>query len=602
MKNLRLKWKLIVCFGSIFLLMLLVGLAAISSLNRMTKIGEQYAEDIVPAVEQIGLARRNMISVRRYLLNAIITENEEDYQRVADAMETDREALYNSLDLIKESNPEYKEEIGSIRDKLNGVASVNTLIMQEARQFGNERAYALAYDIYLNQYAPVFDEAADMIVALNDEINQSADAQEASMLTTRTVAYAIIIAILIVSMISVIIFITLMMRYILVPMNRLVVGMEALKVGDFEHAAVQYDCKDEFGQLSKAVNSTIERVVFISQDLQYGLNAVAEGRFDAKSQNDAAYTGEFHLLRDAVYHLIKILNDVMYQIGVSSSQVESGAQQVANGAQALSQGATEQASSVQELAATLMSVAQQVDENTQAMTEVECSVDETVTEVGQSTEKMQEMLRAMDEISESAAQIEKIIKNIEDIAFQTNILSLNAAVEAARAGAAGKGFAVVADEVRRLASNTAEASQNTAQLISQSLRAVENGRVVAQETAGSLGRVTDIIERLSDQAKRVAANSKQQDETIKQTSIGVDQISAVVQNNSATAEQSAAASEELSSQASVMRQLLSHFKIQSFMNDGPETASGQVVQEEEPTPSDEPAPSIELDETYSEKY
>ena len=307
MKNLKLKWKLIICFSSIFLLMLIVGLASVSSLNRMAKIGEQYADDIVPTMEEIGLVRRNMISVQRYLLNAIITDNAEDYQRVADAMETDREALYNSLDAIEQTNADYEAEITSIRDKLSSVSSINSLIMQQAKQFDNEQASALAYDIYLEQYAPAFDEAADMILQLNDEINQNADAQGQSLRVTRMTAFLIILAILVVCVIFIVIFITLMMRYILVPVHRLLAGMEALKVGDFEHAAVQYDCRDEFGQLSEAVNSTIERVVFISQDLQYGLKAVAEGRFDAKSQNDAAYTGEYGLLRDAVYELISIL-------------------------------------------------------------------------------------------------------------------------------------------------------------------------------------------------------------------------------------------------------------------------------------------------------
>ena len=596
MKNLKLKWKLIISFGSIFLLMLIVGLASVSSLNRMAKIGDQYAEDIVPTVEEIGLVRRNMISVRRYLLNAIIADNEEDYQRVADALETDREALYNSLDAIEETNADYKTDVAAIRDKLSSVSSINTLIMQQAKQFDNEQAYSLAYDIYLEQYAPAFDEAADMILELNDKINQSADAQKQSLRVTRTTAFVIILALLVVSVIFIAVFIARMMGYILVPVHRLLVGMEALKVGDFEHAAVRYNCKDEFGQLSEAVNSTIERVVFISQDLQYGLKAVAEGNFDAKSQNDAAYTGEFGLLRDAVYQLIAILNDVMCQISTSSSQVASGAEQVANGAQALSQGATEQASSIEELAATLLSVSQQVDENAQAMTKVECSVDETVAEVGMSTEKMREMLHAMDEISDSSSRIEKIIKNIEDIAFQTNILALNAAVEAARAGMAGKGFAVVADEVRRLAANTAEASRNTAELISQSLRAVENGKTVAQDTADSLERVNGIISKLTDQAKRVVVNSKQQDETIKQTSIGVDQISAVVQNNSATAEESAAASEELSSQAAMMRQLVSRFKIQC----NPE--QGQALMNEPAVRAEEPMRPCGCRETYEDKY
>lgn len=136
------------------------------------------------------------------------------------------------------------------------------------------------------------------------------------------------------------------------------------------------------------------------------------------------------------------------------------------------------------------------------------------------------------------------------------------AVEAARAGNTGKGFAVVADEVRRLAAGTAEASQNTATLISESLRSVQNGKQIADDTAASLERVNAIIQTLSQQARKVSQTSIAQDAAIQQTTLGVDQISAVVQNNSATAEESAAASQELSSQAHVLQDLTNRFAIE----------------------------------------
>lgn len=218
---------------------------------------------------------------------------------------------------------------------------------------------------------------------------------------------------------------------------------------------------------------------------------------------------------------------------------------------------------MQELAATLADISQQVDENTRLIGETEHSVRESVSEVSLGTGRMQEMLVAMQNISATSSEIGKIIKSIEDIAFQTNILALNAAVEAARAGNAGKGFAVVADEVRRLAANTAEASQNTGELISKALQAVENGKSIADETAASLERINTIIGQLAEQAEKVSVNSQAQDSAIKQISIGVDQISAVVQNNSATAQQSAAASEELSAQANILKDLVARFTVQN---------------------------------------
>ena len=559
MKNRPVKWKLFISYGIIFCFVLILGLSSISVVNMMTKRGIQYAEEIVPAVEEIGLARRNMISVRRYLLNAIIAQTPEDYQRISESMNTDRQALYTSLDAIAQAMPQYAGEIDAIREKIQGVAAYNQQIMDLARQFGNDEAAQEAYELYLNQYAVAFDEAADMVVELNEQIDQVAMEQEQLVKTARVISMAIVITIVVAAFAAVIFFTILMLRYILVPIEKLISGADALERGDFSHAVVHYDSRDEFGQLSKKITGTMERIVFITTDLQAGLQAVSAGHFDVKSQNDEQYQGEYCLLRDSVYHLIRVLSDIIYQIRIAADQVASGADQVANGAQALSQGFTEQAASVQELASTLAEISRQVMENTRSIAEVESSVNETVTEVAHSTEKMRDMLSAMDNIQKSASEIKQIINSIEDIAFQTNILALNAAVEAARAGSAGKGFAVVADEVRRLAANTAQASQNTASLIFQSLENVQNGKTIADETAASLERVSGIIEKLSGQAAKVSQTSSSQDAAIQQTTVGVDQIASVVQTNSATAEESAAASQQLSGQAAMLKELTGKF-------------------------------------------
>ena len=178
-----------------------------------------------------------------------------------------------------------------------------------------------------------------------------------------------------------------------------------------------------------------------------------------------------------------------------------------------------------------------------------------------SVEYVKQLNIAMDNISSSSQEIGKIIATIENIAFQTNILALNAAVEAARAGSAGKGFAVVADEVRNLATKSDEAAKATKDLIDGSINAVHEGTEAVGKVTDSLQRTNELTSGVTAMMETVVKAVENQTTAIVQVTEGIDQISAVVQTNSATSEESAAASEELSSQASLMKELLSRFKL-----------------------------------------
>ena len=213
------------------------------------------------------------------------------------------------------------------------------------------------------------------------------------------------------------------------------------------------------------------------------------------------------------------------------------------------------------LATTIAEISSQVQKNTEHVQTANSNAEAVTKEIESCNEYMQNMVQAMSQISESSNQIGIIIQTIDGLAFQTNILALNAAVEAAHAGEAGKGFAVVADEVRNLASKSAAASKDTAQLIQTSIDQVNNGTKIADRTAKSLLRVVESAKAVFNSMGHISEATQAQARSISQVNIGMEQISSVVQTNSATAEESAAASEELSGQAQTLSCLVKEFKL-----------------------------------------
>lgn len=247
---------------------------------------------------------------------------------------------------------------------------------------------------------------------------------------------------------------------------------------------------------------------------------------------------------------------LLYKVNQASQEIFQSSEGVSGSARALSESSSTQAASVSVLMEQINDVAGQVDKTAQGAQQACSQVEQTERNVLECNTRMEDMEKAMELITEKSGQIGKIIKTIEDIAFQTNILALNAAVEAARAGSAGKGFAVVADEVRNLATKSAEASKNSATLISDSIRAVEHGIAVVQETKGALLKVAESQKQVTATVDEISASARLQTQSLSEITVSVDQISQVVQHNNAFAEESSAASDALFQQSEILRGLV----------------------------------------------
>ncbi len=300
--------------------------------------------------------------------------------------------------------------------------------------------------------------------------------------------------------------------------------------------------------ISKPVNQLVEAA-----------NKIADGNLSVDVQ--VSTTDEIGMLAAAFRRMANNMNDVLLNISSAADQVASGAKQVSDSSMSLSQGATEQASSIEELTASIEEISSQTKQNAASANQANELAAAAKTIAVQGNSEMQEMLKAMAEINDSSGNISKIIKVIDEIAFQTNILALNAAVEAARAGQHGKGFAVVAEEVRNLAARSANAAKETTTMIEGSIKKVEHGTRIANETAQALSRIVEGVTEMANLVDNIAVASNEQAAGIAQINQGVIQISQVVQSNSATSEETAAASEELSSQAQLLKNMINKFQL-----------------------------------------
>ena len=263
----------------------------------------------------------------------------------------------------------------------------------------------------------------------------------------------------------------------------------------------------------------------------------------------------------ALKELVENNNNVLTGIKESSFQLSAGAEQVAGASQALAQGSTQQASAIEQITASMNDIAKETNENATQATTGNKLIHEVGEEAKNGNEQMHNMIEAMNDINTSSHNISKVIKVIDDIAFQTNILALNATVEAARAGAHGKGFAVVAEEVKNLAEKSAAAANETAEMIQSSIDKVEEGVKIADETAASLTKIVESLENVVEIISSIATTSNEQATAVAQINQAIMQVSQVIQTNSATSEQCASASEELANQSQALRDTISRYKL-----------------------------------------
>ena len=560
MKNLKISRKILCAFGSVIVLFIIAVGSCVLALRSANQRIEEFYTKPHQAISLGGELTTNLETSAKEMGFAIVAKEEGTSQENLTLAHDEIVAMQQNLEDLRKV---YTSDATNL-DKLDALIDNTEDLRNQFEQSIKEDRWDDAAKILSTDYSDALSQATALLGAINSDAaamsddfytNSRAEVQRTIYFSVAVSAFALIVTVMLALT---------LIRLLVTPIKEIESVATQMAAGNFGNQ-ITYESKDELGSLAEQVRKFVDTIQVIISDEDYMLGEMAKGNFAVDTRVPERYVGDFTAVLNSVTNIKSRLSNVMMQINQSADQVAAGSDQVSSGAQALSQGATEQASSVEELAATIADISSQVTQNAENAKQASQKANALGVDLDQGTRQMNEMTAAMDEIRGKSQEIGKIIKTIEDIAFQTNILALNAAVEAARAGAAGRGFAVVADEVRNLASKSADASKETSALIEDSVRAVENGSRVAAETAKTIITVSEESRSIVTTIDQIAQATMQQADAVVQVTQGMDQISSVVQTNSATAEESAAASEELSSQASMLKELVGQF---SFSEEG----------------------------------
>ena len=371
------------------------------------------------------------------------------------------------------------------------------------------------------------------------------------------------------------------------PLGKIRKKLIDMSNGVLSGGPIDYNEKDDLGELSSAVNKMAMYNDTILSDIKRTAEEIAANNLCVKPNGQ--YVGDYIPLKEALEKIVESISAVIESVEEAGRQVSGGSEEMSRNSAILSTAAEEQSSTVAQLNESLDAVYNEINSNAAACSQASENAKECMELVNEGNAKMGDMLNAMSEINGTSSKIANIIKTIQDISEQTNILSINASIEAARVGAAGKGFAVVAGEVGKLAEKTAQAAKTTTGLIQSSIDSVKHGTVIANETAETLGKIVEKTETTSKVVEDIADASTKQAESVKDVLTGMNSISAAVNQVSDSARECADSSEELAEQAELLHSTIDKFKL-----------SGKKIKPAKPAPAKK-STSINLDDNAPKK-